>query len=152
MTQPSLRAVLNRLLGTQTHSLAIYLTYTSPWIHNGDERAVAVIKQVVGEQKRLGERIADHIIGRIGRVDGGAFPMEFTSTHDLSLDYLLKLLIKHQGQDIRTIEACVPLLHDDPAGHSLAEEALGAAKGHLESLEEVAVEMAKPPAPKLAQP
>ena len=63
--------------------------------------------------------------------------MEFTDTHDLSLDYLLGKLAFYQKQDIAAIEQCVPDLAGDPQGRALAEEALGTARGHLESLEEL---------------
>ncbi len=65
--------------------------------------------------------------------------MGFTDLHDLSLDYLVSRLIRCQQQDIAVIAACVPQLATAPAAQTLAEEALGAARAHLEALEGLAV-------------
>ena len=54
---------------------------------------------------------------------------------------LLHPLIEHQQIDVERIARCVAELHDDRPARVLAEEALGAAKAHLESLEEL---VAKP--------
>ena len=43
----------------------------------------------------------------------------------------------YQKQDIAAIQQCVADLAGDPAGRALAEEVLGNARGHLESLEEL---------------
>ncbi len=63
--------------------------------------------------------------------------MAFTDTHDLSLDYLLTEMAYYQKQDIAAIERCVADLAGDPEARALAEEALGNARGHLASLEEL---------------
>ena len=137
MPSSNIREALVRLLATQTHSLAMYLTYTSPWMRDGDNHAMQVVSQVVEDQKQIAARVFDHMQQLYGRVDSGEFPMEFTSTHDLSLEYLVKLVIASQQQDIKTLEACVRELSADPTARVLAEEALGEARGHLESLVEL---------------
>ncbi len=63
--------------------------------------------------------------------------MTFTDTHDLSLDYLVNELVDYQRQDIAAIEKCVADLNADGNGRALAEEVLGNARGHLESLKEL---------------
>ena len=63
--------------------------------------------------------------------------MEFTGLHDLSLEYLLSELVRRQQADVDRIGEIATLLRTDPAAHALAEEALGAAKGHLASLREL---------------
>jgi predicted outer membrane protein len=51
---------------------------------------------------------------------------------------LVSELAFYQQQDIAIIERCVAELVTDPQGRSLAEEILGNARGHLESLDELA--------------
>ena len=63
--------------------------------------------------------------------------MEFTSLHDLSLDYLLGKLVQHQEETIREIDRCVGQLQTIPTIQAIAQEALGEAKGHLDSLREL---------------
>ncbi|HRX80376.1 MAG TPA: hypothetical protein P5307_14995, partial [Pirellulaceae bacterium] len=61
----------------------------------------------------------------------------YTGYHDLSFDFLLNEIIKEQKEDIATIESVVSKLSLVPLAKALAEETLGAAKGHLESLVEL---------------
>lgn len=143
MKSTNVRAVLNQVLATQTHSLPRYLQYAAPWFHDGDERAIAALKLVATDQERLAERIAEYLLSHYGRVDSGKFPMEFTSTHDLSLDYLLHYFIEGQRKEIRILDACVQTLAADADAQALAKEVLGAAKGHLESIEEAAGQLSK---------
>ena len=63
--------------------------------------------------------------------------MLYTAWHDVSFDFVLDKMIDKQRQDITAIEECVEQLTLAPLAKSVAEEALGAAKGHLESLEEL---------------
>jgi hypothetical protein len=128
---------LSRLLAIEFRSLAMYLSDAAPWWHRGDEKAVATLGHVVADQRAMATRIAEHIMDVHGRVDQGKFPMSFTGLNDCGLDYLIGQLIERGKKDIVAIEACVGQLNDDPRGRALAEEALGAAKGHLESFEEL---------------
>lgn len=128
---------LNLLLARQYRSLAMYLTDACPWV-GGDEQAEATLVNIVTDQNRMVRRIADLILDRRGAVDPGEFPMEFTDTHMLSLDFLLTELIHYQKQDVASIEDCVRRLARDPEGRALAEEALGSERAHLEALERLA--------------
>lgn len=129
--------VLNRLLIFHHRSLPMYLHYATPYAGRADQRAVEVLRQIVASQEEMVDRIGELIIERSGRIQHGEFPMYFTGLHDLSLDYLVQRMIAEQHRDIASIEQCVERLEGDPLGRALAEEALGAAKGHLDSLEEL---------------
>jgi hypothetical protein len=96
-----------------------------------------VVHDIANDQEQMVGRLATEIQDREGQVTSTAFPMEFTDTHFLALDYLLKELIAYQKRDIRAIEECVEALASDPAAQALALEALGAAKAHLEALEDL---------------
>ena len=130
-------ATLNRLLVTLHRSLPMYLADAAPWTHHGDERARKVLGHIVADHRMYSGRIADLLLSRRKLISFSDYPMVFTDTHDLSLDYLIGELIFYQKQDIVTIQNCVIGLQNDSAGRTLAEEVLGNARGHLESLEEL---------------
>ena len=60
--------------------------------------------------------------------------------NDLSLEFLIQRVIKSEREDITAIEDCAQHLAVDAEAKALYQEALGMAKGHLETLEEIARE------------
>ncbi len=138
-------AALNRLFITIYRSLPMYLTYASPWTHHGDARIVEALRHIVADHRALCARIAEFLQDQQAPLTTGDYPMGFTDLHDLSLDYLVSRLVRCQQQDIATIARCVQELASVTAAHTLAEEALGAARAHLDSLQELAA--AARPAP-----
>jgi len=134
--------VLNRLLAVHCYSLPVYMSVAHPVLRRGDEKTAATIDQIAADQQQTAERIAEMIRELEGRLDSGTFPTRFTHLHDLRIDYLLDLLIEFQRRDVQSIEAFIDQLQDAPLARSVAEEALGAAKGHLESLEELTAQPA----------
>jgi hypothetical protein len=137
MSDASTIDVLNRLLGIHQASFLMYITYARPYMRNGDESTAESLAQMVADQQTLSGRISTAISDAGGQIGGGAFPMEFTSQHDLAIEYLLHRAVEYQRGDIAAIESCVADLALAPAAKALADEALGLAKGHLESLEEL---------------
>lgn len=137
MASPRNTDVLNRLLATLHRSLPQYLQDSHYWTRRGDERAEAVVRHLVEDQRALSARLAELILERVGQIAPSSFPMEFTDLNLLSLDYLLQELIRHQRLDVETIEECVADLRGDRPARELAEEVLGNARGHLENLESV---------------
>lgn len=125
-------ATLNRLLQIHYRSLPMYLSSARPWVPHGHEKAAAALDLIVADQTRMVENISNELLNVGGDIDLGEFPMTYTDLHDLSVDYVLGELVEAQRRDVAAIEECVAELGGDP----LAQEALGAAKGHLESLEE----------------
>jgi hypothetical protein len=141
MSPPSTTELLNRLLVLHVRSLPMYLSYAPPAELYQNPRAKAVLDQIVEDQKRTVDRLGTLILDANAPVDYGEFPMAFTSLHDLSLAYLLKLLIERQQ---KTITACVKLadaLTMAPYAQALARETVGEAKGHLENLQELKREL-----------
>lgn len=131
-------ATLNRLLQIHYRSLPMYLASAKPWVPRGHEKAAETLELVVADEKRMIEKITEALLDLGADIELGEFPMVYTDMHDLSVDYVLKELVESQRQDVAAIEDCVA----DLAGDPLAQEALGAAKGHLESLEEAVAETA----------
>jgi hypothetical protein len=133
---------LNRLYVLHNRSLPIYLRDAAPWEREGDEHAKQTLAHIIEDHQTTVDRLGAMILDRDGVVEHGRFPMEFTGWHDLAFDFILRRLIDVQRLAIRTIESCVRTLDQDPEAKAVAEEILGQAKGHLESL----VELTREPA------
>jgi hypothetical protein len=142
MDKPAIYNALNRLLTILERSLPMYLSYAAPWTRQGDEKAVRALEYIVDEQERLAARVAELVL-ELGPVNVGEYPFEFYDMHDLSLDYLLSRLVEFQKKDVAAIERTVDELQSDRRAAAAAEEALGAARGQLETLEELAAELGK---------
>lgn len=137
MTRPTTVDVLNRLLALHHRSLPQYLCSAPPWCTSRDEQADRVLRQVAQDQRLMVERLGSAVLTAGGRPDLGEFPMSFTGLHDLSLVYLLGEVARRLQQEMPIIRECVSQLQHAPAARALAEEALGAAEGHLQNLQEV---------------
>ena len=136
--------ILGRLFQRLYRSLPMYLAEAVPWTHPGGEQAQRVLAGIVADARAYCQRIAERILLLRGRLDLGEFPMEFTDLNLLSLDYLLTELVRWQKADIRSFEQFVAELADCTEDQGLAEEVLGNACGHLQSLEEL---LERPDAP-----
>jgi len=142
MSPPSTTDILNRLLVLHMRSLPMYLGYAPPNQLYQNERAKAVLAQIVEDQKRTVDRLGKLILDNNGTVDHGEFPMSFTSLHDLSLPYLLKLMIERQQRSIAACEKLADSLSMAPYAQAAAREIVGEAKGHLENLQELQASLA----------
>lgn len=131
-------AALNRILAILMRSFPQYLRYARPFIPPGQAIAMETINEIATGQDTLAERVSDQIVAAGAIPDSGEYPMEFTDTHDLAIDYLVREAICYQRQDIEALAESAESLSLAPAAQSLAYEALGMAKGHLESLQEIA--------------
>ena len=136
---------LNDLLAIEYRSLPMYLTDATPWTHPGDEKATQTLEHIVVDQRETCRRVAEMILARGGgSIDVGEFPMEFTDTHFLSLDFLLKELLTYQKVIVGRIERLVAELTDDRPARELAQDALGSERQHLEALEELVRQPVQP--------
>ncbi|HJT33336.1 MAG TPA: hypothetical protein VJ783_14935, partial [Pirellulales bacterium] len=122
---------LNRLLVIEYRSFPMYLMYASPWTHHGDEKAAETLQNIVADQQLMSQRIAEMVDRLGGRVETGENSMDFTDTHFLSLDFLLKELHHRQRHDVAEIERLVARLANDREARELAEETLGMERAHL---------------------
>ena len=143
MSQPATNHLLNRLLAILGRSFPQYLQYSRPHIPAGKGNLKETIDSIVGDQNVMVERLSQMLYNAETPPRYGEFPMEYTDLHDLDIDYLIGAALKYQQQDIATISAIADQLQLAPAAQSLAEEALGMAKGHLDSLQELLPEAAK---------
>ena len=127
-------AVLNHLVAIQNRSLPVYLQSAHPYAKRADDPRLAAIAAVAAAENAVVERIGHKIIDLDGVVLHGEFPHRFADWHDLSIDFLLAKSIELQELDIQRIQRCVGWLDRAPRAKALAEETLGEAKAHLETL------------------
>ncbi len=130
--------ILNKLVVLHTRSLPMYLSYAKPWHLREHQQAMETLENIVHLQKDMADRLAQMVMENNISPDYGEFPMAFTSLHDLSVEYLLKLCIERQRKEIAVYTKCVEMLATAPYAQAVAQEALGEAKGHLEALEAAA--------------
>src|SRR5690348_5743640 len=125
MSPPSTTDLLNRLLVLHMRSLPMYLSFAPPDQFYKNERAHGVLLQIVEDHKRTIDRLGTLILDAGGTVDYGEFPMAFTSLHDLSLKYLLSLLLERQQKFITVSERLADQLLTAPYAQAAAREAVG---------------------------
>src|SRR4051794_15128100 len=104
MNSVSTTDVLNRLLVLHERSLPVYLSYAPPDYLNTHPKIAQVLRQMADDHLRTVDRLGTLILESHGQLDHGEFPMSFTSLHDLSAEYLLKLNTERQKKVIAAIE------------------------------------------------
>jgi len=137
MSQPATTVLLNRLLAIVGRSFPQYLQYSRPYIPPGRSSLFEAVEAIAADQNVMVERISQLISDAEATPRYGEFPMEYTDLHDLDIDFLVGSAAKYQEQDVTSIGNIAEELRLAPAAQSLAEEALGMAKGHLDSLREL---------------
>jgi len=134
-TDNAANLALNEILVILHRSLPVYLSDAAPWVAHGDEESHRVLARIVEEKEGQVHRLTELLDSRRYTIDRGEFPMDYTSLHDVSLDFLIKQLTRDQRQEVLKIEACERRLAGDREGRSLAAEILDAAQRHLRWLE-----------------
>jgi hypothetical protein len=133
-------AVLNHLLVLHRRSLPMYLSFAVPWVQAGDTADGEALALIVADQQRMADRLGAMIVEADGVPNEGEFPSRFTAWNDLSFVYLRQKLVGDQQQRIAAMERCVGQLRLAPLALAVAQEALGEARGHLETLRELAAQ------------
>jgi len=127
-------SILNRLLAMLERSCPQYLRWAEPYVPAGRERALDTIKSIGEDQDSLAERVSQQILRLGGLLDTGEFPMEFTDTHDLGIDFLIDECVGYQQQDIAMLESLAATPQLSSAVQALVGDALALGKRHLEAL------------------
>jgi bacterioferritin (cytochrome b1) len=129
--------ILNRVLAVLCKSFPQYIMYSRPYIPRSRQQVLDTFQDIASDQTMLAERISQLVFDLGGLAQMGAFPMEFTDTHDLSVDHLHREAVRYQREDIAHLQECRDELATAATARALVEEAVGMAKGHLQSLEEL---------------
>ena len=138
MSSPDTIDVLHRVLTILERSFPQYLRYARPYIPPGRENVMQTIHEIAAGQDALAERVTQQIFESGVLPDHGDFPIEFTDTHDLSIDFLVNEAVDCMTQDLADLRRYVDTLRLAPAAQSLAAEAAGLTSGHLELLQKLA--------------
>ncbi|EAQ82429.1 hypothetical protein [Blastopirellula marina] len=142
MTSSPAALLLNQLAALHRTSLPSYLSYTRPWAAEGDDDAVEMLRQIAVDHAYVVDKVmtlleADGLESHLGN-----FPMEYTSLHDLSIEYLVQRTMQYQEGFIVRLENLIDALPDEAVPREIAEEAWGLAKGHLKNLQDAAADLA----------
>ena len=127
---------LNRIVVSLDQSLAHYLSDAVPYVSDDAKFGWDVVQSISENQQELVDRVGSFILQQGGGVSSGSYPIQWSALHDVSFEFLLPHLINNQNQLINVLEGCVADNYSIQA-RSLAEEALGQAKAHRDSLEEL---------------
>jgi hypothetical protein len=134
----ALVSVLNRLLRTLCRSLALYAEEIKPWSLAAQEPVWTAIRRLAADSRMYGSRVAETIVACGGQPNPGPYPLEFAARNDLGLEFFLSQIIVHLKRDQVVIGQCAAELTGAAAARSLAEEAHGNLRGHIELLESLA--------------
>ena len=114
----------------------MYLASAPPHRQFGDENTWEALQHIIDDQKQMIDKIADHVESLDGTPNMGEFPMDFTGMHDLSMDFLLQKALERQKNEVALIEQISSELEAGSQARALSQESLGAAKAHVEAIEE----------------
>ena len=135
MASVNTTATLIRLSILHNRSLPMYLRYAEPWLNDKDEEAAAVIESIAESNDEYVDRFADLINEAGEQVPPGDFPIVYSGYHDLTVDFFnASLDPRADGRHPYHFEQCIEDLRTVPMARAVAEESLGAAKAHLDSL------------------
>ena len=134
-TDNAANLALNEILVILHRSLPVYLSDAAPWVAYGNEESHRVLARIIEEKEGQVHRLTELLDARRYTIDRGEFPMDFTSLHDVSLEFLIKQLIHDQRQEVQGIETRERRLAGDREGRVLAAETLETARRHLRWLE-----------------
>ena len=129
--------MLRRLWELHSYSLLSYLFYAPPVWKEEDGACLRLLKLIHEDQRKLADRIGEMVLEYGGKVLRGMYPLHFTAMHDLSSRFLWAEMIDCQEKTVDAIEQLVPQLPHGTIAQSLAQECLGAAKSHLDSMREL---------------
>jgi hypothetical protein len=115
----------------------MYASYARPWTDSTRDDALQVLDRVVAHQKSMCDRICALILELGGTIEYGHFPMSFTALHDVSFDYLVKLMLQRQDKEVVACTRLADALRLAPVAQALVLEALGESKAHLDMLQEL---------------
>ena len=130
---------LNCVLRTLHRSLPMYVQEGRRlWWGPGAEQLQQVLAEIAADQQYYVARIGELICRWDGCVEPGQFSLDFTSINDVSIAWLWHRVVELHERDIAAIERCREGLTEAPAVQALVEEILGNARGHLQTLRELA--------------
>jgi hypothetical protein len=129
---------LARLLDILQPSLAMYLSDSGIWTYPGDEEIKLALADLVGDHRSLVERAAVMLEERGLPIPPHAYPISFTSCHDVDIGSLVPRVIEGLRGQVSAIDSLQTAAACDPAAAGLAAEAKATSLRHVEVLRQVA--------------
>jgi hypothetical protein len=129
-------ALLNRIHVILYRSLPMYLAWARPWSNGSQDAAHTLLDRIVTGQRQICDRLCTLVLELGGTIEYGHFPMSFTSLHDCSLDYVLRLALARQEKEVALLTRLSDELRLVPVAQALALEALGESKANRDMLRE----------------
>lgn len=132
--------VAERVFQRETASLPQYLNDAWPWVDPTDPldiEAAELVRSIINEENEWIERLARLIESRGGVPLTGSYPAEFTDTHYLALEFLLKRLIAYQRWNMEQLEADLEAAADDPELRNILSHMLERKREQTHALEEL---------------
>lgn len=130
---------LVRLIDVLQPSLAMYLSDSGIWTYPGDEEVKLALADLVGDHRSLIERAAVMLEERGVPVATPAYPISFTSCHDVDIGSLVPRVTEGLQAQVEAIGSIVHGSGGSAAASSgLAAEARAACLRHIDVLRQVA--------------
>ena len=127
--------LLEGIIRREACSFLQYVREAFPWATAGKEDTVAQVLRFATREKEAVARIAQWLLRRHrGLPPTPSFPMEFTDSNFVSIDYLLPRLLDAQRESVAALEADLARLTDVPA-RELVQQLLTLKREHLQALE-----------------
>ena len=136
MTSPN--QILLTLLVLLRRSFVQYLRYAHPYGMPAKGETADVLADLLADQDVLAARVTERLEAAGAAVPNIEFPLSFTDTNDLSIEFLIERAIRHTRQDLAKLEGLGDSLALQASLRSLVDEAKGMLQSHLESLQELA--------------
>ncbi|GEM_PF-1299342 len=130
--------VAERAFRRETASLPQYLNDAWPWVDPTDPldvEASELVRSIINEENEWIERLAAYIEQRGGVPLTGSYPADFTDTHYLALEFLLRRLIAYQKWNMEQLEADLEAAADEPELRNLLAHMLERKREQTAALE-----------------
>jgi hypothetical protein len=135
MTKQTPIDAITRVMNALRYSLASYLRFACPWVDASKQPIAEAIRHAAEGHRQHVTRIGELLVERHGHVESRTFPRSFTGLNDLSIEYLLPLVIEDEKQIVRIIEASLAALESDAEASDLMAAIIDSEKRHLQMLE-----------------
>jgi hypothetical protein len=137
MNSSELAKVLSRLSAIHNRSFPVFLLQSSSWVRGANDKPAETLKRIAEANQVLVDRIGRELYAHQSVAEHGEFPMYYADWIDLSPTFMVNSAITEVRRDVAAINECVDELAEEPMLLALAQEALGEAKGHVDSLVEL---------------
>lgn len=135
MIDPTSREALEEIVQRESRSLLSYIAEAYPWTSSAGTRELATLQKLIRQEAEALASLGRYLVRKSGRLPYiPAYPMEFTTSNFVSLNYLLPRLIETQQIHLRSLEATLPRIKHEPTLREV-ERFFGVKKMTLAGLE-----------------